>query len=138
MPDSKTGSKHVAIGAPVLELLSNLPKVKNNPYVLPGSKEGTHFVGLTKAWHRVRKLAGLDDVRIHDLRHSFASVGAAGGDSLYMIGKLLGHSQATTTQRYAHLADDPLKAAADRIAGHIAGALSGGAGDIVRLPNRKA
>ena len=138
LPDSKTGSKHVAIGAPVLELLSNLPKVKNNPYVLPGSKEGTHFVGLTKAWHRVRKLAGLDDVRIHDLRHSFASVGAAGGDSLYMIGKLLGHSQATTTQRYAHLADDPLKAAADRIAGHIAGALSGGAGDIVRLPNRKA
>jgi len=138
LPDSKTGSKIVPVGAAVLELLSKLPKVKNNPYVLPGLKEQGHFIGLTKAWYRIRKLADLEDVRIHDLRHSFASIGAAGGDSLYMIGKLLGHTQAATTQRYAHLADDPLKATADRIAGHIAGALSGGTGEIVRLPNRKA
>jgi integrase len=136
LPDSKTGSKVISVGAAVLELLNKIPKVKKNPYVLPGSVEKHHFVGLTKAWQKIRKMAKIEDVRIHDLRHSFASVGAAGGDSLYMIGKLLGHSQASTTQRYAHLADDPLKATADRIAGHIAGAMSNAEGEVVKLPKR--
>jgi integrase len=136
LPDSKTGSKVISVGAAVLELLNKIPKVKKNPYVLPGSVEKHHFVGLTKAWQKIRKMAKIEDVRIHDLRHSFASVGAAGGDSLYMIGKLLGHSQASTTQRYAHLADDPLKATADRIAGHIAGAMSNAKGEVVKLPKR--
>ena len=71
-------------------------------------------------WGRIRKRAGLDDVRLHDLRHSFASGGLLVGEGLPMIGKLLGHSQVQTTARYAHLADDPVKAAANRIASRIA------------------
>ncbi len=70
-------------------------------------------------------------MRIHDLRHSFASVAVAGGDSLYLIGKVLGHKQARTTEVYAHLADDPLLAVADRTAGQIARAMKGGKTDNV-------
>ena len=70
-------------------------------------------------------MAGLSDVRIHDLRHGFASVAVADGSSLYLLGKVLGHAQATTTQRYAHLALDPVRAVADRTARKIAGAMVG-------------
>jgi integrase len=139
LPDSKTGAKVVALGAPALELLNGLPRIEENPYVFPSAVGNGHFVGLQKVWARVRERAGLSDVRLHDLRHSFASVGAAIGDSLYIIGKLLGHKQSVTTQRYAHLADDPLRAAADRIAGQIAAAMGGDASaEVVELPNRKA
>jgi len=137
LPDSKTGAKVVALGAPALELLNAIPRIEGNPHVFPGGKEDGHFVGLQKVWARIRETAGLSDVRLHDLRHSFASVGAAGGDSLYIIGKLLGHQQSATTQRYAHLADDPLRAAADRIAGKIASAMAGDSGgEVVNFPNR--
>ena len=78
-----------------------------------------------KIWHQIRTRAELPDVRLHDLRHSFASVGAASGDSLLIIGKLLGHKNAASTQRYAHLGDDPLRSAADRISQKIAAAMSG-------------
>ena len=78
------------------------------------------------------------DVRIHDLRHSYASIGASGGLSLPMIGKLLGHTQAATTARYAHLADDPLKAANEAIGQQIAAAMRGEAGEVVEMPKRKA
>ena len=125
LPDSKSGAKIVPVGAAVFRVLEELPRFDGNDYVLPGSKEGGHFVGLPKVWRRIRARAGLSDVRLHDLRHSFASVGAAGGDSLFIIGKLLGHRQSGTTARYAHLADDPLKAAADRISGTIAAAMRG-------------
>jgi integrase len=123
LPDSKTGSKVVLLGAPALLLLDSLPRTADNPHVLPGAKSGGHLVGLPKAWERVREASGLTDVRLHDLRHSFASAGAAVGDSLLIIGKLLGHRDAKTTARYAHLADHPLKAAADRISSAIAGAM---------------
>lgn len=75
------------------------------------------------AWVRIRAKAELSDVRIHDLRHSFASMGVAGGEGLVLIGKLLGHEHVVTTHRYAHLSDDPLQAAADRISGRVAEAL---------------
>lgn len=75
----------------------------------------------------IRNKAGLSDVRIHDLRHSFASVGVAGGEGLVLIGKLLGHEHVVTTHRYAHLSDDPLQAAADRISTRVAEALGIGA-----------
>ncbi len=129
LPDSKTGAKVVPLGAPALELLASLPRVENNPYILPGKKAGGHFVGLQKAWARLRERAGLPDVRVHDLRHSFASVAVAGGESLYLIGKVLGHRQARTTEAYAHLQDDPVRAVADRTAGRIAAAMNGGKGD---------
>lgn len=125
LPDSKTGSKTVAIGAPALALLAGLPRVEGNPHVFPSTTGKGHLVGIQKIWSRIRTKAGLGELRLHDLRHSYASVGASGGDSLYVIGKLLGHSQQRTTQRYAHLADDPLKSAADRISKQIAAAMDG-------------
>ena len=126
LPDSKTGAKVIPLASPAIDLLRQLPRVEGNPHVFPSSKGDGHFVGLQKVWARVRKKAGLADVRIHDLRHSFASVGASGGDSLYVIGKLLGHRQSATTQRYAHLADDPVRAAAERIAQQVAAAMNSG------------
>ena len=123
--ESKTGQKTVALGAAALELLSGLPHLEGNPYVIPGKKDGAHFVGMPKVWQRIRERANLEGVRLHDLRHSFASVGAGAGLSLPIIGKLLGHTQAATTQRYAHLAADPVRQAADRLSGEIAAALNG-------------
>lgn len=139
-PESKTGAKALPLGAPALEVLEALPRIEGCPYVLPASIGNGHFVGLQKAWVRIRAKAALEDVRLHDLRHSFAAAGAAGGDSLLMIGALLGHRDPTTTSRYAHLADDPLKEAADRISGAIAAAMKGD-GDgaqVVELRGRKA
>jgi hypothetical protein len=87
---------------------------------------------LEKPWRRIRTAAKLDDVRLHDLRHSFASVAASGGQSLVIIGKMLGHSQPTTTARYAHLADDPVKAASDAVGRQIASAMdSGTSGEVM-------
>jgi integrase len=136
LPESKTGAKVVPLGAPALELLSELPRWEGNPYVLP-SATGKHFVGLQKVWEKIRKAAELDDVRLHDLRHSFASVAVAGGDSLYLIGKVLGHRQARTTERYAHLSDDPVRAVADRAAEQIASAMSGNSdAEVIDLKQR--
>jgi integrase len=87
------------------------------------------MVNIEKPWRTIRKAAGLDDVRLHDLRHAFASVAASSGMGLPIIGKILGHTQAATTHRYAHLASDPVKAAAAAVASKIAAAMSGGSGD---------
>jgi integrase len=119
LPTSKTGQKRVPLGAPTLELLATMPRIDGNPYVLPGEKAGHHLVGLPKVWARIRKTAGFEDVRLHDLRHSFGSVGAGAGMGLHVVGKLLGHRSPSTTARYAHIADDPAKAAADRISDSI-------------------
>lgn len=134
LPDSKTGAKVIPLGAAALEALSGIPRIENNPYVLPGS-DGRHFVGLQKAWERIRERAGLEDVRLHDLRHSFASVAVSGGDSLYLVSKVLGHRQVSTTQRYAHLSDDPLRAVAGRTSSQIAAAMKAGNGgaEVVEL-----
>jgi integrase len=136
LPDSKTGQKAVAMGAPALQLLSDLPRMSE--WVFPAASGTGHMIGLPKKWEAVRKRAGLDGVRLHDLRHSFASFGAAAGDSLLVIGKLLGHSDSKTTSRYAHLADDPVKSAANRIAGSIAAAMSAKAsGEVIPLHGHK-
>ena len=140
LPDSKTGEKVVPLGAPTLELLASLSHVESNPYVLPGEKEGAHLVGLPKVWARVRARAGLSDVRLHDLRHGFASIGASAGMGLPIVGRLLGHKDPATTARYAHIGSDPAKAAADSIAGTIAAAMNGengNGGEVVEL-SRKA
>lgn len=117
--ESKTGAKAVPVGAPVLSLLSELPRVAGNPYVIPGEKAGGHLVGIQKIWAKVRGAAELEDVRLHDLRHSFASVGARSGESLLVIGKVLGHKTSSATARYTHLSDDPVKAAADATSSEI-------------------
>ena len=130
LPDSKTGPKILYLNPPALDVLAALPRVEGNPYVIVGYKSGGHLADLQKPWRRIRKLADLNDLRIHDLRHSFASIGVAGGLSLPIIGKLLGHSQAATTYRYAHLADDPVRQASDMISAKIATAIG-------RTNNRK-
>lgn len=133
LPDSKTGAKTLYLPAPALEVLAALPREAANPHVLPGERAGAPFVGIQKPWQRVRQAAGLPDVHLHDLRHSFASVGVAAGDSLFIVGKLLGHKQASTTERYAHLAPDPALAAANRTGERIAAMLGGGVAEVVKL-----
>ena len=123
LPDSKTGKKAIYLNAPALEVLTVLPRLEGNPFVIVGQKDGSHRVNLQKPWRAIRKRAKLDDVRLHDLRHSFASIAAAGGASLFMIGKLLGHTQSATTERYAHLAADPLRAANEAIGQRIIAAM---------------
>ena len=125
LPDSKTGAKTLHLPPPALEVLMNLPRVEGNPYVIVGAISGARLVNLQKPWRAIRKAARLDDVRLHDLRHAFASVAAASGMGLPIIGKMLGHTQPATTARYAHLASDPVKAAAAAVAGKIEGAMRG-------------
>ena len=140
LPDSKTDKKVVPLGAPALELLASLPRIEGNPYVLPGEKEKGHLIGLPKAWAKIKKAAGLDDVRLNDLRHSFATVAVAGGDSLFLVGKVLGHKQSKTTEIYAHAQQDPLQAVADRASKKIVAAMDGTqkeGGEVVQLPQRK-
>jgi integrase len=124
LPDSKTGRKTVPLGARALDLLAQAPRVEDNPYVCPGDRPGAPLVGIDKAWARLCKRAGLAGVRIHDLRHSWASAGAAAQLGLPVIGKVLGHLSTSTTQRYAHLGDDPLRAAADLVSGGIDAAMT--------------
>jgi integrase len=134
LPDSKTGAKVIHLTPAALEILQSLPRIENNPFVIVGLKAGTHLFDLKGAWMRVRSQAGLEGVRLHDLRHSFASVAVGAGLSLPMIGKLLGHTQQQTTQRYAHLADDPVKAANELVGRRIAEVMNGrDTGEVVPL-----
>lgn len=137
LPDSKTGRKAIHLNAPALALLQTIPRLEGNPHVICGEKAGRHLVNLEQPWRRIRAAAKLDDVRLHDLRHSFASVAAAGGQSLVVIGKMLGHSQPATTARYAHLADDPVKAASNAVGSYIAAAMGGSGGEVVDLTRKK-
>jgi integrase len=137
LPDSKTGRKAIHLNAPALALLQTIPRLKGNPYVICGDKAGQHLANIEKPWRRIRAAAKLNNVRLHDLRHSFASVAASGGQSLVVIGKMLGHSKATTTARYAHLADDPVKAASDAVGRHIAAAMEGRTSELVELSRRR-
>ena len=125
LADSKTGRRPVIVSRLVIDVIRSLPRLAGNPYVLPCLKAGRHLSSIQKAWHTIRTYAGLPGLRLHDLRHSFASVIVEGGDSLYAAQKLLGHAQARTTEIYAHLAADPLRSVADRVAGEIERALAG-------------
>lgn len=137
LPDSKTGRKTVPLAAPALELLASLSPVGGSPYVFPAMKGDGYYVGLPKVWSVIRKQAGLDGVPLHVLRHSFASFAVAGGDSLYLVGKVLGHTQDRTTSKYAHLDLGPLKAVVDRTAQTIGAAMNNGSGEVIELSKRK-
>lgn len=115
LADSKTGKRTVYLSPHALELLQMIPKEKDNPYVIAGKNKQSHLINLQKPWRRIRKRSELDNVRIHDLRHTFASVAAASGLSLPIIGALLGHKQTQTTARYAHLVGQPLLEAVGKI-----------------------
>lgn len=139
LTDSKTGKKHLSLPPAALELLRGLEIPESGQgYVVRGgngSDPAVPLVNIKDPWNNIRKAACLEDVRLHDLRHSFASVAASGGMSLVLIGSLLGHKNVATTARYAHLSDDPKKAAADQISGHIKAAMSGslGGAEVVQL-----
>ena len=123
LPTSKTGKKSVFLSEAALEVLADLPRMEGNPHIFPGEKDGRPRADLKKPWQAVIHAAGLHGLRLHDLRHSFASVGAGGGLGLPIIGKLLGHSQPATTARYAHLDADPMRKAADIIGDRISAAM---------------
>ena len=121
LPDSKTGKKTVHIGPATVECLAGIERVEDNPWVITGKLPSSHLVNPGKPWRRIRARAGLDDVRIHDLRHTFASVAVSSGQGLPMIGKMLGHTQVQTTARYTHLATDPVKQATADVSASIEG-----------------
>lgn len=121
LPDSKTGRKAIILNAPALAVLSALPRIGD--YVIAGDDPDKPRADLHRPWKLVATRAGLGEVRIHDLRHTFASFGAGSGLGLPIIGKLLGHREAATTQRYAHLDNDPLRRACGAIGASIAAAL---------------
>lgn len=123
LPDSKTGQKVIRLNTPAIDVLRDLPRLKHNPHVIVGQVEGGHLINLQKSWRHVRKLAGLDGVRIHDLRHSFASMAGSAGASLPMIGMLLGHNQSQTTARYVHLVEDPIHRLNQKIGDSISDAM---------------
>ena len=123
LPDSKTGRKTVILNAPAVEILAQLQKI--GPYVVPGDDPEKPRPDLHRPWRAIRKRAGLEGVRLHDLRHTYASFGAGSGLGLPIIGRLLGHTQASTTARYAHLDNDPLRRASETIGERIAEALKG-------------
>ena len=115
LPDSKTGRKPIYLSAAAQTVLGQIPKVENNPFLIAGIKRGQPRTDLKKPWAAIKRSAGLDGVRIHDLRHTFASKAAGAAIGLPIIGKLLGHTQPATTARYAHLDTDPLRRAVDHI-----------------------
>ena len=121
LPDTKTGARTIVLPLAAVQVLADILRIPGNPWVIAGRKPNTHLKGLDVGWRTLRSRAELEDVRIHDLRHSYASRALALGESLPMIGKLLGHRQIETTARYAHLADDSVHASAERIAESLAG-----------------
>jgi integrase len=137
LPKSKTGKKTIVLNAPALAVLNAVPRV--GAFVIAGTSAGEKDerprADLKKPWRAVSRRAGLEGVRIHDLRHTHASVGAGAGLGLPIIGKLLGHTQSTTTERYAHLDSDPLRKASEAIANHLASAMGEAP---VRTPSRRS
>lgn len=123
LPDSKTGAKSILLAAPALEILSTLPR--SGDYVVAGALPNKPRPDLKRPWKRVSCHAGLPDVRLHDLRHTYASVGAMSGMGLGIVGKLLGHQTPETTAQYSHFADDPLRRASEAIGGTLVAALNG-------------
>ena len=117
---SKTGPRTVSLSPAAVRVLAGLRRPAGNPWVIAGAKPGTRLPHITYYWYRVRKRAGLEDVRLHDLRHSFASRALPLGEPLPVIARLLGHTKIQTTARYAHLARDSVRDSADRVAASIA------------------
>jgi len=134
LPTSKTGAKPLYLSAAAQAVLAEIPRVEGNPYIIVGAKPGAPRVDLKKPWAAIRREAGLNGLRVHDLRHSFASVGAGTSLGLPIIGKLLGHSQPATTARYTHLDADPMRRAAESIGATIAAAMEGKMNNNIATP----
>jgi integrase len=117
LKDSKVGVRTIPLNDKAKQLFTPLQKQEGNPYVFCGKLSGKPLNNINKTWHKVRTLSGIPDVRIHDLRHSFASFALKQGIDLYTVSKLLGHKNISTTTRYAHLELDHLKKATNKVAG---------------------
>ena len=124
--ESKTGMRRVPLTPAVEWVLGGITRIKGNPWVITGKKPGTHLSNVDETWRRVRAQAGLEGVRVHDCRHSYASRALVLGEGLPMIGKLLGHRKVKTTARYTHLARDTEKASAAKVGSSIAADLLNG------------
>ena len=122
LPDSKTGQKKIVVPRAAIEILSSLER--SSVYVIAGNNPDKPRADLQRPWQRITEHAELQGLRLHDLRHTYASIGAESGMGLVVLGKLLGHKSTATTQRYAHLGDDPLKRTSEHIADTIISALS--------------
>jgi len=121
LPDTKTGQRSVPVSSQVMALLREIHAHTGQPragYVIR-SRTGRRLTSLNKTWERIRVMAGIPDVRLHDLRHSFASDALMGGVPLAIIGKILGHRQPTTTQRYTHLSDRVVRDAIEQTSNRI-------------------
>jgi integrase len=124
LADSKTGAKTIHMSPPAVKVLAGLRRLEGDDRVFPPLRREATEANLESAWRCVRKRAKLDGVRLYDAaRHSFASVAVSAGASLYLTGALLGHRKATTTERYAHIAADPLKTLAADVGKRIAAAM---------------
>ncbi|SLN64549.1 Putative prophage CPS-53 integrase [Roseovarius albus] len=119
LPDTKTGARLIPLPQAARRVLSALPQLVDNPYVIAGKLPGQFATDLQHPWRRIREQAGIPDVRIHDLRHTYASNAVSSGMPIQMVGRLLGHTQLQTTMRYAHLADDPVRKAAEENAARL-------------------
>ena len=119
LAESKTGMKVVPIGNAVIEVLKNIIRVEGSPYVLPAMRGKGHYDGIQKDWTAIRKLAGIEDVRLHDLRRTFGSTAAIQNQSLLIIGKILGHADPKTTQIYAHLTEQAVHKAVEQTSDEI-------------------
>jgi integrase len=121
--DSKTGAKRTPLNRAAISVLDGL--ARRSAWVLPGRDPSESLVNLAKPWDRIRERAELGDVRLHDLRHTHGSSAASAGLSLHLVGALLGHRQPATTARYAHLAEDPVRDASERVGNRLASAMQG-------------
>ena len=120
LPDTKTGPRTITLLPEATSVLSRIPRLPDNPFVIPGKIKGKPMRNLNDPWEVICERAGLEDMRLHDCRHSYASRALALGESLPMIGRLLGHTQVETTARYAHLAQDSVRESGVQVSDSIA------------------
>ncbi|MBL4873051.1 MAG: tyrosine-type recombinase/integrase [Rhodobacteraceae bacterium] len=123
LPDSKTGKRRIPLPSDAHEILMELPRHENTPYVIRGRRPDRPMVNLQKSWSRIRKQAGIEDVRLHDLRHTYASAAMRGNVDPFKLKEIMGHRNLQTTLRYAHLDDEDVRRNAEFIASRLAGSI---------------
>ena len=130
-------TEHVPLSAAALSLLSQMYETTGEGiYLFPGNKPASHLVEIKRFWSSVCRTGEIENARLHDLRHTFASHLVSSGHSLVLVGRLLGHTQPQTTQRYSHIADDPLREAVNRFGEMLTGAQEPAAGRVVPIRSR--